>query len=400
MTRNPGVYLHETVENIKYNTNGQVPVFIGRTNNNAPNGKEIHKYMSFKEASKSISEGGIGATGNLDQDLTTNPLLNVLQRFFQEADDISYIYVIDVNDGTKLEYWRNAINTHTVYPDIDVEVYYGVEYLDGETQQIFDIVNNALTTNAKNFMFRRAFSTILFDTEGEALTDDMLINLVSKNLTANRLRIIDPQINNTEANHTTTIDKFIIGDYMGRIISTPIGREPGYYEFKNIPVDRFPKRDPETRQKLFNAGVIFGFDEYYSESYHPRINMTVGCGFGNLPGSRPADCLDYARRIADYVLKQVYNTTYPFVKQMETKTNMVVLQTRINRLLEQDADSDLIILYDKDNNPGGSYLRLEESTEDPFNLIISGQIQSVKSIIAIDVETTITAPPLKDTRSD
>ena len=410
VTRLPGIYLHEYVDTLNYGDTGQVPVFVGVTNNESGEGTDIHKYYGFDEAAKSIAEGGIGQTGNIEKDLQTNPLLNVLQRFFGESEatisadaTVPYIYVVDVGDGITLNYWKNALNTVNLVHDINLEAFYGLEYL-GENLQLFIDLNSAhLTKDAKEFMFRRAYTTLVYkDVDNkEFVDDDVIMDLAQDNLDANRLRVVDSQISDKEANTIAakTVDPYIFGQFVGRVCVTPVGKEAGYYTFDTISTGTFAKRTKEERTKLMEAGVIFGFDEYYKESYHARMNLNVATSFGNAPSARPADSVDYARRICDTILLEIYDTCYPFIKTLETRTNITILQTKVNLIVSNAVNKGWLVEY-TDSNPDGSYLELEESDSDPFAMIIRGKLQPVKEMVAIDVETTITSPAMQDTEAD
>ena len=131
----PGVYYNETVETSFGGSGGEIPVFIGKTNNPDADGTVIKRYNSFEELSKTLIEGGIASSGNLEEDLKNNPLLKILQGFYEEIEPLSYnsvsvpyIYVIDVGDGLELKKWENALETAKIYRDINMEVYYGIEY--------------------------------------------------------------------------------------------------------------------------------------------------------------------------------------------------------------------------------------------------------------------------------
>lgn len=409
-TKLPGIYLHESVETLNYEDTGQIPVFVGKTDNASGDGSQMHKYYGFDEAAKSTADGGIGQTGNIEEDLKVNPLLNVLKKFFEEsaatvsADaDIPYIYVVDVGAGTSINAWRNALNVVDLEHDIHIEAYYGLEYLESSMQSFIDEINAHLTKDAKLFMFRRAYITIVNDLSNDEgiIDDDDIIALAQANLSVNRLRVVDPQVNDAEGNSLAmkTVDPYIFGQHVGRVCVTPVGYETGYYSYNTISPGIFCKRTVEECEKLMNAGVIFAYDEYYKDAKRARMNLNIATSFGNNPNARPADCFDYSRRICDYILLEVYNACYPFIKTLETRTNITILQTKVNLIISNAVDNGLLVEY-SDKNTDGSYLQLEESDSDPFTMIVKGKLQTVKEIVAIDVETTITSPAMQDTEAD
>jgi hypothetical protein len=391
----PGVYYNEKVDNINYGGNGEIPCFIGRTNNKgtdtAPvDGTRITEYSLYSDVSKSVAEGGIGATGKEETDLKTNPLLQVLKDFFAETEPLNYndlsvehIYVIDVGDGSSLDAWKNAFETAKKYRDINIEVYYGLESLKTSMQKGIDEAMLSIQRECKKLDLRRAFFTVETDTGGKTTTDTYLISLAGANTSYNRLVLCEP------AN---------FGKIIGRFCVTPLGEEAGYYTFNTVAKGVFTARTPKERLALQNAGVTFCSDEYTSSTFYPKINLGVCTCFGNQTGDRPADSLDSSRRIADYMLRQVFDVCYSQIKARETRTQLTILQTQINTIVENMISDGYVVAYNEESNPIGTQLSVSESDSNPYAMIVSGTIQPVNCTIAIDIEAEITQPAMQSTQ--
>lgn len=388
----PGVYYNETVETSFGGSGGEIPVFIGKTNNPDADGTVIKRYNSFEELSKTLIEGGIASSGNLEEDLKNNPLLKILQGFYEEIEPLSYnsvsvpyIYVIDVGDGLELKKWENALETAKIYRDINMEVYYGIEYLKDDVQTFLDKSTISIKSQAKKLDLRRRFTTItgkFVEDELVEVTDSDLINLANANKSVNRLNILEPNY---------------FGQVVGRFCVTEIGDEAGYVVFNTIPAGYFKERTPSQQLSLQTNGVVICRDEYSGATFYPKILLGVSTCFGNNVNDRPADALDSNRRIADYVLEQVFDACYPQVKARETRTQLVKLQTRVNNIVYNAVSNGLVVDYNESTNPEGTQLTVDEADDNPYAMVVTGQIQPMNCTIAINVEATITQASMKST---
>ena len=385
----PGVYYNEKVQKAYYGTGGEIPCFIGVTNNKTVDPTKITRYNTFDEISKSTSEGGIGATGDLEKDLKTNPLLRILKDFYEEIEPVDYnsvsvshVYIIDVGDGKTLNNWVTALETAKIYRDINLEVYYGIEVLGEDVQTFLDKSTVSIQSQAKKLDLRRRLTTINTTKDGKTVTDADLISLAQANKQYNRLNILEPDF---------------FGQIVGRYCITSMGEEVGYTVFNTILAGAFKERTPQEQLNLQTNGVVFCRDEYSSSTFYPKVNLGVCTCFGNPVDERPADALDSNRRIADYILTQVFDACYPQVKARETRTQLVKLQTQINNIVYNAVNNGLCVEYNEYSNPDGTNLTVEESDDDPYAMIISGNIQPINCTIAIEVEATITQSAMKST---
>lgn len=436
----PGVYFKENVENLTYTSSEEIPCFIGQTNTTTGYPTEVKQYKwdGYKELRKKQSEGGITQNGDEDTDLKDNPLLRLLKGYFTETNPTDtesicppYIYVINLgNTVTDIATWESAFEASKAYRDITLECYYGMENITATSeksgiQQGIDAAHTSLKDKAKHLNLRRGFTTIkVTNDEAPALTNNIInsnnnsdksnnSDKNNSNKNNNNNKIVKSNIINSIAgteydsdlktlavanksyNRIRIIEPQYFGRFMGRVCSTPIGEEMGYYQFNSINPGVFAARTPEQMLDLQSSGVIFGRDEYSASTFYPKINLGVATNFAQGVNNRPADSLDSARRIADWMLQQVFDLCYPQIKARETFSNIAQLQTKINTLIQRAISNGYVVKYDEKENPEGTYLDVIESDDNPYAMIVQGNIQPINCTIAINVDATITQPPLR-----
>ena len=319
----------------------------------------------------------------------SNELSRVIYEFYQESKllqstdiGVPYFYVIDVGDGTDITAWENALETAKALIDAQVEVYVGAEDITG--------------TDLEHFIYK-AVDSIFKDTVELDLRYGFT---TTKQKFSETLEDYDTRImrlaNNLRSNYSSALSKLsrfglcedlLFGKTIARICCTPYNTEPGFYKYRSVEPDTFHKRTKERMLSLQNAGIIFNRDEQVNGKKLPRINLCVSCSFGTNT-DRPADSLFHARFNSDDLLREVFEVCYTQIKANESETNIAYLQTRINKLVNDRVTNEEMIKYD-DRTEIGTKLTVVESLEEPYNLIVTGQIQPVKCTIAIKVEAEI-----------
>ena len=128
----PGVYYSENVGYELSGTGSKIPVIIGVTGNTAKDdykidGSQVLKFTSKDDALKPVNtndpeDGGIGGYDDNNNIISTNRLVVFIDEFYDESrllqsNDIgvSYIYVIDVGDGSNLSAWQKASDVAKTY---------------------------------------------------------------------------------------------------------------------------------------------------------------------------------------------------------------------------------------------------------------------------------------------
>jgi len=424
----PGVYFKEKVAYELSGEGSKIPIFIGASGNTASTNSQSggttqneassyvvdgSTYIKFNKLSDALrpvvkndttkSDGtvvkwqeatGIGeyitydANGNATYH-DENKLAKRIYEFYMESKllqstdiGVPYFYVIDVGAGTNLKAWETALETAKTLTDATVEFYVGAEGITGCTLEQFCIkAVDSIFEDTEELDLRYGF-TYLSKTSSETLAeyDARLITLA----------------NNLRSHYSSTLyklsrfglcEELLVGKTIARICCTPYNTEPGFFKYRSVTPNTFNKRLKEDMKDLQDAGIIFNRDEQVNGNKLPRINLCVSCSFGSTT-DRPADALFHARFNADDLLREVFEVCYTQIKANESATNIAYLQTMINRIVNNRVVNEEMIKYD-DRTEIGTKLTVIESHEEPYNLIVTGQIQPVKCTIAIKVEAEI-----------
>lgn len=403
----PGVYY---VEDVTYELNGsgsKIPVFIGKTGNTTTSnykvdGTEILEFNNATEVFRAVtgtgddwkSKTGIGAKNNDGTIPSTNELGNVINEFYEEArllqsTDIGVpkIYVVDVGNGQSYDAWVNAIKNVKALYEAPVEVYVGLDSCtvqqeaSGNNEAVPQTIPNfvesiadSIHTASRELNLRYAFFTKkdITDADIKTLSDQCLTKLGPANIQKlSRIGLCEP---------------FLFGKTIARICCTPYNTEPGYYKYRSVTKDTFIRRTLEDATALQNKGIIFNRDEYINGNKYPKINLCVSLAFNS--NSRPADSLFHARFNADDLLREVFEACYTQVKANESVTNIAYLQARINKIINDRVTAEEMVKYNEKTEMG-TKLTVLQSDDDPYSLLVKGQIQPIKCTIAIKVQATV-----------
>lgn len=381
MTSNvlPGLYYDEEVEYEQVGYGGKIPVIIGVTGNTGTNdhpvdGSNIQKFYKYEDANKTIANGGIGT------DTTTNKTLAFLKDFFEESKitssdqlGIPYVYVIDVGDGTSKTSWLTALTTSKTITDAIIEIYLGAEAISAENYTLSDFVQAAgasLLTEAHDLDLRCGFFTKADATDAQLIA----LNPPSGGILNSRIGLAESSL---------------FGKTVAMLCCTPYYVEPGFLKYRTVTPGTFKKRTKDEGLALQNAGVIFNREVQLSGDIYCRINRAVSTSFAKV--AEPADALFHARFNADNLLRNIFKAVYPYVKDNEARSKIVQCQNKVDGLIDDEIEAERIIKYDPITQKG-TKLTLIESSVDPFEMELIGQIQPVNAINAINVKAKIKNP--------
>ena len=381
-TKKSGIYFDETTEYDAQGTGGKIPVWIGKTNNTGTadykvDGTQILHFNDFTEVNRSIANGGIGT------DKDTNPLLGVLEEFFEEtkvkaAEDIGVpeVYVIDVGEGTSKDVWLAALTTAKTARKAIIEFYYGADSITDTGYTLPDFINAAhasIVTETANLNLRTGFTTKIGATDAQLIALNPPVGGILKS----RVNIMEP-------------DKF--GKLAARLCCTPYYLEPGFLPFRTVGPEEFTQRTDEKITDLQNAGIIIGADEVIGDMVVTRINLGVSTSYAKDP--RPADALLHHRFNADNLLRNVFKAIFPQIKANETVTYIAQAQTNVNDVVDEEVRLGRMIPYNSTTGEG-TKLTLKEHDSNPYDMILEGPIQGINATHAIYVSVTIKNPAIK-----
>lgn len=358
-------------------TGSQIPVFIGITGNTTP-AEGILKVKNFKEANRTVANGGIGT------DPSTNPLLKTVKEFFEEvrkvtSSDITapYIYVVDLGNATLssgegenkkvTQAWLDAMEAVKAKRDVQVEAYVGFKKTDALTDVIalMESAVESINLDAAAGNPRIAYSTV------EGATDEDLKDYTD-------------ETNGIQNTRSYIIEPKCFGKTIGRICTTPSDVEPGFIDFRSIKPGEFNKRTPAEELDLQNAGIIFIRDEIAGSEIHTRINLGVSTAFAAQPDLRPNDSLLHARRNVDQLVREVYDALYVQLKRNETEVNLSYLQSDIDVIVEERINNGSMM--------DGTVLDVVESDINPWDLKVEGVAIPVNSTLLIGFSLYVESP--------
>lgn len=421
----PGVYYDEDVTYESTGVGSKIPIFIGKTGNSVTASDKYKtdgsQVLRFTNKSKALRE--IRKTGDDWEDYTgigtyydddgepitgsTNLLAKAIYEFYEEARllqstdiGVPYIYVIDLGDATSWDDWNRALDTAKSLYDAQVEVYVGIEGIkkgnDSKAPSVFlSACSDKIFEETKYLDLRYGYATIGYaDTTDNYKTsvnndgnDDSLDEVTLVGLSKSLRNIHSNTDSIKKLSRVGIVEPLLFGKHIARICCTPFDIEPGYYTYRSVTKNTFHKRNKSQMQLLQKNGIIFGRDEHINGKVYPKMNLCVSVAFGNDNG-RPSDSLFHARFLADDLLREVFEACYSQIKANESSTNLAYLQTRINKIVNDRVSSELMIRYNE-KTEAGTRLLVKESEDDPYTLIVYGQIQPQKVTIAIEVQGTV-----------
>lgn len=425
-----GIYYTETYEIQKQDYGGSIPCFIGRTNSTANRKiKQLQKFNNFEQVNKTVANGGLGV---YEEEKDTNPLLKAIHDFCEETKMMTeeyvacpYFYVIDLGTASTIIDWIDSIEISKLKREIDFEVYVGFtgvtdSTISGEdkTAGVFEsfilTVNHDLINYRQTIGdFRKAFFTLQsYDTttnkyrneawyrENYSTTDASLIALANtlmntatsykyKDYSSTTVTETTITSNTSSKSRTYLLEPLWFGKTVGRISITPYDMEPGYYAYNTLTVDDIILRKPSEQLNLQVHGIIFNHLEETSAEEYVKINRTQAVS-SNTTGQIPPDALFQARNLCDVLLTRLFDIVYPQIKNKETETNINYLQTQVNKVINDGiGDGDFIPPYIQSNERKGTFMAVQESSEDAYDLELVGMIQPVNCTYSIHIVAQI-----------
>lgn len=359
---------------------GEIPVFIGKTNNESPttiSDDNLLKFTKYNKAAKATNAGGIGVE---PEEITTNPLLAAIKDFFiesarTETDDtgVPYVYAIDLGSAPTVELFTKACELTFKKKEITVMAFVGQS----------DIALMSAVATYLEGIHKKGQLRIAYFQPDAATTDTDLIKLTdtTQQTHINNARICIPEY------------KFF-GRTVARICLTPYYEEPGYHYYRSItPVatavtgdDTFNERDDTVEDSLCEAGIIYNHDEEVVDPIRPCIALATSTAYA-LGDERPNDSLLHARRNADHQFRELQKIIGLQLKRNETEVNL--------RYVKSDCESYLLSEVKAKKLQSDYEVKVVESNSNPYSLYFTAKVVPVNSTQYIEVTGYVGAPNAK-----
>ena len=362
------------------NTNSEIPVFIAPTKVNVTSGNNTtyadvtvdkdHIYLisSFREAEALFKQ--TGAT-------TDTELLKHLRQYFTEnnyyfADEFGtpYVYVIPVpTTDTSGTDFTNALELITTKKEVQTIALMGVS----DIASIKTELATYLSLESQDGFLRIAYIQAPTLNENETYS-----------AYATRIGGINETLNNPRI---CLVENEFFGYHIAKICNTPYYVEVGYIPYYSVQIGEFKELTKEERDKMCMCGLIFGEDDYTLSEVVPRMCLGVSSAFGKTQkadyGKRTVDSLLHSRRNVDHQVREIYKIIAPQLKRNETSVTLRYVQDEVMSYLDSELAKGTIMEYE---------VSVEESSYNPYCLLVKGRIVPVNSTLAIEFKNTIGSP--------
>lgn len=371
-------------------TNSEIPVFIAPTKVNVQSGETVsyqdvpvdkdHIYLinSFREAESLFKDQ------NAEED---TELLKQLRQYFSEnsyyfADEFGtpYVYVIPVptsktGSGENAvqhptgEDFTNALELITTKKEVQTIGIIGVE----DIASIKTELATDLSLEAQDGFLRIVYIQAPSLNENETIIQY-----------ASRIATLNETLNNPRI---CLVEPEFFGYHLAKICNTPYYLEVGYLPYYSVDLGVFRILTKDERDALCMAGLIFGEDDYTLSEVVPRMCLGVSSAFGKTTkekyGLRTVDALLHARRNVDHQVREIFKIIAPQLKRNETSVTLRYVQDEVMSYLDTELANGTIMQYE---------FSVEESSYNPYCLLVKGRIVPVNSTLAIEFKNTIGSP--------
>lgn len=402
----PYIRYSEETSVVDYGSSGaEVPVFIAPTGV-VKNGTytatttvdTVYLVPNFREAKALFDDP------NRSEETDPTELVTVLSNFFEEnsyyyGDEFgsAYAYVIPLPNNPTVAHLTTALELITKKREVQVISVLGITNFNGVATELA----TELKSQADEGFFRIAYLKAPANVEAtykdivKSLyasdypeTDDLntFVN-TNANTYAKAIALINKKINNPRI---CLVEPKFYGYHLAKICNTPYYLECGYLPYYSIDVGEFEELSISERDARCMAGLIFGEDDYTLSEVVPRMCLGVSSAFGRTPNStdeeyrtRTVDSLLHARRNVDHHIREIYKIIAPQLKRNETSVTLRYVQDEVMSYLDGELDAGNIMQYS---------FSVQESSYNPYCLLVVGEIIPVNSTLAIEFKNTIGSP--------
>lgn len=356
----PAMYFTETVENNPEYTQEYTPLFIVQTATEIPSIDGITTEFTSINAFKAVATNK-GLTKTIEY----------IEDDLNESNKTSF-YVHSIKTDTA-EAFRDIL-TSTAHLDDITTVKYIEETKSSNNNSIISkmtAIKNGLQLNEEVGTFRVAY-VIPYGTVSDAVAN-------AENKTKEEVYIETMEsitAGDGDGRLCITIPDSMAGAVTGKCGGVNYDEEAGYTSISNIKLDDICNFTYDQMLTLQNLGVLFVRPEKIAGVTQYRINLGVTTSFKE----SSADGLLICRTIVDEMLRQIKAVGTAFIKAPESETTLASLNVEVSNIVNDFASEGSIIKSE-------TSLTVSDAGNSTF--IISGKIKPIKSIIAIEVNTTL-----------
>lgn len=358
----PGVYFTETVTDNAEFTEDEVPLFVVQTSTAiASIDNQITSYNNFKTFETKAKNKGLTQTLKYMQDILT-----------ESEHENFYVYSIKTDTATG---FTDAIKSTAHLTDV-TSIIYVEEAKSASSNAITSkiaAIKAGVQDNAENGVFREAY-IIPYGTVEDAV--DNAENTTPEAAAVTAMTTITA--GDGDGRICVALPDSLAGCVVGHCIGSDYDEEPGFEALGLLDLTGVYNFDATQMLTLQNQGVLFVRPERLQGGNQYRINLGVTTSFKE----SSADGLIVCRTTVDAMLRRIAFEGQAFVKAKESESNRAAFNTVINGIITEFATAESI-------NKNGTQLTVADAGNSTFT--VTGTIQPIKSVIAIEVNTTITA---------
>lgn len=356
----PGVYFTETVGTITNYGAEKVPLFILQTSSAiASLDGKVTRFTNLTAFNQAVRGKGLDKSYKY-----------VEQAILEYGNTEFYVYSIKTDTKTA---FIDAIKSTANLTEVSDVVYIEETASQGTNTLANKIsaLQDGLADNAANGVFREGY-VIPYGTITDAIEDAENV-LPSVTVVTQLTSLLS---GDGDGRVCVVVPDTLAGTVVGHIFASNYDEEAGYTALENVDLTGLFDFDYTQMVTLQNLGVIFVRQEKIRGVEQYRINLAVTTSFKD----DSADGLLVSRRTADELLRQVGYACQAFVKAQESESSVAALNAEINNVVADFVAEGSIIKAD-------TVLTASDAGNYTFN--VTGTIRPVKSVIAIEVDTTL-----------
>ena len=358
----PGVYFTETVTDNAEFTEDNVPLFLVQTSTAISSiDNKITSYTNFKTFETRAKDKGLTQTLKYMQDVLT-----------ESENDNFYVYSIKTDTSAA---FTAAIESTAHLTDV-TSIIYVEETKSAQANAITSKIGgikSGLHSNAENGVFREGY-IIPYGTVQDAIENAE--NTAPEAVIVTELTTITT--GDGDGRICVALPDSLAGCVVGHCIGSDYDEEPGFEALGLLDLTGVYNFNATQMLSLQNMGVLFVRPERLQGGNQYRINLGVTTSFKE----SSADGLIVCRATVDAMLRRIAFEGQAFVKAKESESNLAAFNSVISGIIGDFAAEESV-------NRNGTKLTAADAGNSTFT--VTGTIQPIKSVIAIEVNTTINA---------